>query len=131
MEVMADMDMLLLTSRVEGFPNVLVEAQLVGVPVISTRVGGASEAVDHGRSGWLLDDDDPAKAADIIIRLLRDVEWRQTASNRGREFAKACFGMPAIVELVDAIYNYPLSSEVAKNTASMVPPSRCDQQMCD
>ena len=49
----AVMDVLLLRSRVEGLPNVLVEAQALGVPVVTTRAGGAPEAIRHGVSGWL------------------------------------------------------------------------------
>ena len=51
---MADMDLLLLTSRAEGLPNVLVEAQAVGTPVVTPPVGGAPETVRHGLTGWIL-----------------------------------------------------------------------------
>ncbi|NNC72611.1 MAG: glycosyltransferase [Sphingomonadaceae bacterium] len=45
---LAKMDALALTSRHEGLPNVLIEAQLAGVPVVTTPAGGAAEAVaDH------------------------------------------------------------------------------------
>jgi glycosyltransferase involved in cell wall biosynthesis len=51
---MVDMDLLVLTSRAEGLPNVLVEAKFLGVPVVATRAGGAPETVDHGRSAGFL-----------------------------------------------------------------------------
>ena len=50
------MDALMLFSRYEGLPNVLIEAQMVGVPVISTPAGGAAECVIEGVSGHILDD---------------------------------------------------------------------------
>src|SRR4029078_4819216 len=46
------MDVVLLTSRHEGLPNVLLEAQSLGVPVVAPDVGGMSEVVAHGVTGW-------------------------------------------------------------------------------
>src|SRR4029078_11664691 len=46
------MDVVMLTSRHEGLPNVLLEAQSLGVPVVAPNVGGMSEVVAHGVTGW-------------------------------------------------------------------------------
>jgi glycosyltransferase involved in cell wall biosynthesis len=51
---LSKMDVLLLTSRHEGLPNVLVEAQLMGIPVVSTPAGGAGECFLHGKTGLML-----------------------------------------------------------------------------
>ena len=48
------MDVLSLLSENEGLPNTLIEAQVAGVPVISTPAGGAEETMLHGRTGYLL-----------------------------------------------------------------------------
>ncbi|EHZ3260880.1 Vi polysaccharide biosynthesis glycosyltransferase TviE [Salmonella enterica] len=50
------MNVFMLFSRYEGLPNVLIEAQMVGVPVISTPAGGAAECFIEGVSGYILDD---------------------------------------------------------------------------
>lgn len=50
------MDVFILFSRYEGLPNVLIEAQMVGVPVISTPAGGSAECFIEGVSGFILDD---------------------------------------------------------------------------
>ncbi len=50
-EYLAAMDLFWLTSRTEGLPNVLVEAQLAGVPVLTFDVGGAAETIRDGESG--------------------------------------------------------------------------------
>lgn len=52
---MAKMDVLVLTSRFEGLPNVLIEAQMIGTPVVSTPAGGAAECFIDGVTGHILD----------------------------------------------------------------------------
>ncbi|MFD2182371.1 glycosyltransferase [Rhodoplanes azumiensis] len=70
---MALMECLLLTSRVEGLPNVLIEAQLGGVPVVTSAVGGAPEAlVSAELSGFAIEGDDPQDYARAILRLIDD-----------------------------------------------------------
>lgn len=44
----------ILTSTAEGFPNVLLEAQAFGLPVITTKVGGATEIVAEGKTGFFI-----------------------------------------------------------------------------
>ncbi|MBL8858260.1 MAG: glycosyltransferase [Planctomycetes bacterium] len=51
--VLADIDLVLLTSRSEGLPVALIEAAAAGKPVVATNVGGVSEIVMHERTGWL------------------------------------------------------------------------------
>ena len=52
LSAMSIMDVFLLASFGEGLPNVLLEAQWVGTPVVVTDVGGAKEAVEPGVTGW-------------------------------------------------------------------------------
>jgi glycosyltransferase involved in cell wall biosynthesis len=108
LDALVDMDMLLLVSRAEGLPNVLIEAQLLGVPVVATPVGGAIEALDRGRSGWLLESEDALTCATRIVGLLRDEKWRKAASGHGPEFVKARFGLQRAVDETLALYGEPL-----------------------
>ncbi|MWV26651.1 glycosyltransferase [Aurantiacibacter rhizosphaerae] len=50
------MDVKLLLSQFEGLPNVLIEAQAAGVPVLATPTGGSSECFVEGETGYILDD---------------------------------------------------------------------------
>jgi glycosyltransferase involved in cell wall biosynthesis len=54
----------------DGLPNVLMEAMVRELPVLSTRLEGVSEAVEHGRSGLLTEADDPSAFAAALERVL-------------------------------------------------------------
>ncbi|MBC2778302.1 glycosyltransferase [Parasphingopyxis marina] len=65
------MDALALTSRHEGMPNALIEAQLAGLPVVSTPAGGAAEAVAPMAANHLLADADHPDAVEAAAHLAR------------------------------------------------------------
>lgn len=56
--VLASMDLLVVPSRVDGRPVVVLEALAVGTPVLASRVGGLPALIDHGKTGWLCDPGD-------------------------------------------------------------------------
>lgn len=72
--ILAASDFMLLTSGFgEGTPNVLIEAQASGIPVVSTEAGGgAREAVSDEKSGFILKDDDIDGVVEKVLLLLRD-----------------------------------------------------------
>ena len=90
---MAAMDLFLLTSRAEGLPNVLIEAQAMGTPVITTDVGGAAETVAHQQTGWVLANHHAADIANIVLQLLADTAWRAQAKSQARYFVEQRFGL--------------------------------------
>jgi glycosyltransferase involved in cell wall biosynthesis len=57
-------------SRSEGSPNVVLEAMAVGVPVVAADVGGVSELVRDGETGWLVPPNDPSALADALVDAL-------------------------------------------------------------
>ena len=70
-------DLLVLPSLSEGRPNVVVEAQACGLPVLATRVGGTPELIEHGETGLLVESGDPEALAAGLSRLLCDAGLRQ------------------------------------------------------
>lgn len=100
----AAMDLFLLTSRAEGLPNVLIEAQALGVPVVTTAAGGAVETLAHGRTGWILADDRPDAAAAVIVRLLADKSWLQQAGTEAREFVRVRFEIERMLDETLQVY---------------------------
>src|SRR4051812_46252455 len=55
----------------EGIPNSILEAMATGLPVLATRHGGIPEAVDEGRSGWLVEERDFEALATAMKNLVR------------------------------------------------------------
>ena len=60
------------TSYIENSPNSIAEAQILGVPVVATNVGGTSSMVEDGKTGLLFPATDPYMAAYQICRLVTD-----------------------------------------------------------
>lgn len=77
------------TAYIENSPNAICEAQCLGVPVVSTNVGGISSLVRNGVDGDLVPANDPWQMANAIVELLSDDSRLQTYSKNGREFALA------------------------------------------
>jgi glycosyltransferase involved in cell wall biosynthesis len=94
---MSVMDVLLLTSRGEGLPNVVIEAQCVGTAVVCTNAGGAPEAVNPGKSGWVVDSDDPADLAKAVVDLIFNPKALLMASVDGPVFVQCKFGIERMV----------------------------------
>ncbi len=93
----AAMDVFLLTSRKEGFPNVLVEAQSLGVPVVSTVAGGASETFEDGVTGRLVATDDPEDIAAAVLNIIDEKEWRRNVLCAGPRFVAEQFALTRMV----------------------------------
>ena len=93
----------LLASRYEGTPNVLMEAQLAGVPVVATRVGGTPDCVIDGVTGLLADKDDVDGLADRCIAILSDAKLAADMGSRGRDLMRAHFGKARVASLYETL----------------------------
>jgi glycosyltransferase involved in cell wall biosynthesis len=74
--LMAGLDVLVLSSDVEGTPVSVMEAKALGLPVVATRVGGLPEMIDDGVDGLLVPRRDPDALAAALLRVLRDDQLR-------------------------------------------------------
>lgn len=72
---LARADALLLTSRFEGTPNVLIEAQHAGLPVVTTPAGAAAETIVPGLTGFVLDDAERIDVEQAARHLTAIANW--------------------------------------------------------
>lgn len=96
-EHLAWADALVLTSKTEGLPGVILEASASGIPVVAFGVGGVSEAVADGESGFVITPDDVAGMARVLDLLARDHELRRTMGDAGRSRIEDGFTMSKAV----------------------------------
>ncbi len=96
--LMSIADLLLLTSHHEGLPNVVLEAQLSGLPVVATNVGGTSEALRAGESGILCRADDDRALAAASIAILTDQASANRMAEAGAAFIHGKFGLAAMAD---------------------------------
>jgi glycosyltransferase involved in cell wall biosynthesis len=98
----------LLCSRQEGTPNVLLEAQRLGCPVVATRAGGTIDAVDDGVTGYLCAVGDVPALQQAVLRLLRDDELRRGMALKGPGFIQSRFSVDRMVAETLALYGITL-----------------------
>ncbi len=104
---MSAMDMLFLSSVTEGLPNVLIEAQSLGVPVATMHVGGAPEALRHGESGFTLQEATPEELAAQMVEALNDEARMKAMSKAAIAFVNARFSLKTMVNTLKGFYAPP------------------------
>ncbi len=73
-QLYAALDVYVVSSRQEGGPKAVLESMAAGVPLVSTRVGQATELVRDGENGWLVDVEDVEALADRLAAVAAAVE---------------------------------------------------------
>ena len=68
----------------EGTPTSILEAASTGLPIVSTRHAGIKDAVEHGVTGFLVEEGDYESMADFISILLKDASLAAQMGEQGR-----------------------------------------------
>ncbi len=98
-------DAYVMSSAWEGMPMVLLEAHASGLPIVCTDVGGCSEIVQHGVSGFLVPPGDADALAQAMIQMMRLPEQeRQAMGLAGRTHVMANFEIEQVVSRWEALY---------------------------
>ena len=102
-DVMAAFDVFVLSSHNEGFGRVLVEAMAAGAVPVSTQVGGTSDVIEDGVSGFLVPKGDSQAMADAVCSLLGDNELYNRLRTNGIKRAEM-FTLRSMVEKFEELY---------------------------
>ena len=82
----------------EGLGVATLKAQAAGVPVVGFAAGGMKEAVEDGKSGFLVQSENGDEMEDAIDRLISDVSLRQKMGKIGRERMQKDFSIATMVD---------------------------------
>ena len=102
--VIAGCDVLVAPGVDDGFGRALVEAMLVGTPVVASRSGGHREVVEDGSTGLLVAPDDAAATAAAVRRLLEDPALGEAMTARAAAQARERYSIRRHAEDVLAVY---------------------------
>jgi glycosyltransferase involved in cell wall biosynthesis len=102
-DALSAIDIFVLTSRVEGLPNVMIEAQLVGLPVVCTGAGGMYETFVEGETGFGVRAGGAEALAQTVGRLVDDPALCNRIKATAPQRALAAFGIERMIdETIDA-----------------------------
>ena len=104
-DFLGSLDLLVFASAAfDSFPTVLLEAASLGTPVLASAVGGASEIVEHGLTGWLFPTGDSVAAAGILTRILNERSPLVQAGIEARKRVARKFNVEKMVEAYENLY---------------------------
>ncbi len=103
-EILAKSHVFALASKWEGFPLSILEAMRAGLPVIASNVGGVSEAVIEGNTGYLVDPRDVNTFRDRLQLLLDDSSLRRRLGTNGRSRYEDSFTLEQMLRKTLAVY---------------------------
>ncbi len=116
-EFFAGLDLYIMPSRSEGLGSSALLAMAHALPVIATSVGGLTEIVDEGRTGWLVAPESPEALANTIATAASNVSRLREMGDNARERAKE-FSAGVMVERTEALYYRLLAGPAAPPAAS-------------
>jgi glycosyltransferase involved in cell wall biosynthesis len=103
-EIISIMDIFVLPSFLEGMSNTILEAMCAGIPVVASDVGGNSELVENGKSGFLFESNLLEGLKECIGKLASDDSLRKSMGERGKKIAEEGFSVPVMVKKYEQIY---------------------------
>lgn len=88
-EHMRNLDVLVLTSRSEGVPYVILEAMCMGIPIISTKVGGIDNVLENEKTALLVEKNDVKGIEEAMLKLIENPALRCELSSNAMKKVEA------------------------------------------
>lgn len=105
-------DVNLLISRDEGFGRTIIESGSLGVATIGTRIGGIPELITDGKTGLLIDGEDPVQLADAMDRMATDEALRSTMGENVFRHVAMHFSITSHTQRIMDLYDSVLAQNV-------------------
>ena len=102
--ILAMLDVFVLPSLSEGLSMAILEAMMVGKPVVATHVGGNPELISDGDTGYLVPPCDSSALASRLIKLLTDKQQAIQFSEKGKLRAESLFSLGTMVAAYESLY---------------------------
>ena len=110
-DILSSIDIFVLSSIKEGFPNSLLEAMAMGKPIVATAVGGIPEVIVHGSNGLLVQAEDREGLADAIKTVIDDPHLAKNMGIAARDFIESSYSIKATVRRWEELYRELLSKK--------------------
>jgi glycosyltransferase involved in cell wall biosynthesis len=114
--LLAAADFGMLTSREEGFSNVILESMAAGLPMIVTAVGGNPEAILDERTGLIVPPKNPEAIGEAVLRLACDPDLRMRLGTAGRNRVVQEFSIDRCFQTHNDLYEELLTKVQARST---------------
>ena len=117
-ELLAVMDVFVLSSLWEGLPRVFPQAMAMGLPIVATNVDGAPEAVKDGINGFLVPPKDFTTLAQRTLQLIENPGLARKMGEAGRKMAHPDFCIKEMVRKTEHLYMKLIETELKKKADS-------------
>ena len=118
-EFLRTLDIAVLCSSSEGFPNSIVEYMAAARPIVATNVGGIPELIKHNEHGLLVEPDRPSELANAISQLLSDPNQAAHMANNARQRATAEFDLKINIARHQHLYEFLLNGRMVRQPDSL------------
>jgi glycosyltransferase involved in cell wall biosynthesis len=104
-EALSAANVFVLSSDLESFGMVIIEALAHGIPVVSTNARGPLNIIENNKTGFIVNKGDVNSFADKVIKILKDDELRNMLSENARNLAYNKYRVDTIIDDIEKIYN--------------------------
>ncbi len=109
-ELLAQAGFFVSSSKSEGISLTILEAMAVGLPVVTTRVGGNPEIVLEGQTGYLVPDQNPEALATAMLQMLAQRDQWPAMGELGRKRVEQQFEIRTMIRQYEELYTEVLGS---------------------
>lgn len=103
-EILSMLDVFVMPSRSEGLGLSVMEAQACGLPVVTSRVGGIPSLIEDGKTGFLVEPENPGALAEALVKVLESPNLARRVGSAARKFVEEHCSSDKMVDKTLALY---------------------------